>query len=129
VTNVGDHKNFDFTGIDADGEPVDITGHTIIFKAFDSAGNAIDKTQDDGIVLQTQSGATLGMAVVQITPLDYPAAWLALKPGQRKKLRLEIVHIDGDGIVHTTKSEWVVEGQAITVDFQIFDDTYGDSFE
>lgn len=111
---VGNDETFYFTGKDSDGNPEDITGDTITFRAFDSDGNEIVKTTDDDITLYAQSGSTLGQAAIPIYPADYPQAWLALGFQDARRVNVVVERVTDAGVVIERQfGEWKVLGQGI----------------
>lgn len=72
----GDNESYDVTVTDAAGQRVDLTGSAMWFTVKlnqtdpDLLALVRKSTYDSGITLATQSGATLGMATIDLLPAD-----------------------------------------------------------
>lgn len=113
TTIAGNTETFYFTGKDAAGNPEDITGDGITFRAWDDDGNEIEITEA-AMTIYAQSGATLGQAAIQIIPSDYPAAWLALAYGKTRQVNVAIERVrSADDVIETQFGTWKITGQGI----------------
>jgi hypothetical protein len=65
-----------FTVVDGDGDPLDLTGYTLNFRATQRpvATLTISKATGSGIVHATQSGATIGQATLTLVAADTSSA-------------------------------------------------------
>lgn len=113
-TTVGNTMTFYGIGRGLDGNPEDVTGHTITFRAWDPEGNEIVKTTaGGGITLSPQSGSTLGQYAIAIAAADYPAAWVALPYGVPRKVYTAIERVVGADVSESGTPDWKIIGQGI----------------